>query len=87
MNELGFGPIDETSRHLVMAPAKTPRPILDLLAATLGEVLHEPGVQRALYDRGFDLSEVDYTPAEADALIQSQYAQWGPFLKTLDAIN
>lgn len=81
VNEAGFGKIDENSRHIVLAPAKTPKPVVDVLSAALMKTVADPGVQAAFIKRGFDVAAV--SGEQVNALIQGQYDIWGPFLQDL----
>jgi tripartite-type tricarboxylate transporter receptor subunit TctC len=82
IKEAGFGTVDDSSHYILVAPAKTPKRIVECLSRALSKALAEPKVQDALIKRGFDLRQS--TPTEVDAMILEQYVQWGPFIKELN---
>jgi tripartite-type tricarboxylate transporter receptor subunit TctC len=82
VNEAGFGDVDENSRHILLAPARTPTPVLDVLSTALTSVLEDPAIQDDFIKHGFDLDRV--SPAQVITLIQKQHDLWGPFIKELN---
>jgi tripartite-type tricarboxylate transporter receptor subunit TctC len=79
VKEAGLGDIDENSRYILVAPAMTPKPIMERLSTALASALGDPKVQEIFVKQGFDLASA--SPAEVSALIQKQYDLWGPFIK------
>lgn len=82
VKELGFGDIDDWSRYIILAPSKTPEPIMQKLSATLAAALAEPSTKEA-YAR-LHYQPITKSPAEVTAYIQQQYDLWGPIVKDLN---
>lgn len=72
--ESGYPDFEATTWHGLVAPAKTPRPVIDRLAQTTREVLKEPDVQKRLSALGVEV--VGDTPVEFAAYIKSETAKW-----------
>jgi tripartite-type tricarboxylate transporter receptor subunit TctC len=53
------------------APMRTPQPVVDKLAAAMGEALREPAVTKRLADIG--TQAVGSSPAELDKLTRQQF--------------
>jgi tripartite-type tricarboxylate transporter receptor subunit TctC len=81
MKELGLGDIKETRPFVLVAPARTPQPILDRLSTTLAKIVSEPSVKETFNKMGYETNARN--PAEVSALIQEQYNLWGPFVREL----
>ena len=58
----------------LMAPAATPKPIIDKLAASSRRAIRTPEIERRFNQDGIDL--VGNTPAEFASLISREIAQW-----------
>jgi tripartite-type tricarboxylate transporter receptor subunit TctC len=80
VKELGFGDINESARYILMAPAKTPQPILDRLSTALANALSDPAISEVYVKGGFEVSHS--TPDDVRAQIQQQYSL-GAFVKEL----
>ena len=65
----------------LVAPPKTPAPVVDKLAAAMSDIMKMPDVQKRLADQG-DQS-FDLTPAQAAAFMQEERKRWGDLIKTL----
>lgn len=63
----------------ILAPAKTPRPIIDLLQKEIAAVLHDPSVRERLATLGIE--PVGNTPEQFGAQIRSDLARWGDAVK------
>jgi tripartite-type tricarboxylate transporter receptor subunit TctC len=63
----------------ILAPAKTPRPIVDRLQREIAAVLKEPDVRERYAVLGID--PVGNTPDEYGAQIRADLALWGPIVK------
>lgn len=59
----------------LLAPAKTPRTVVDLLNRTLRAALEAPEVRRTLLDQGMD--PAGGTPEQFGALIKTDMDKWG----------
>ncbi|HEY0294665.1 MAG TPA: tripartite tricarboxylate transporter substrate binding protein [Bordetella sp.] len=58
----------------IMAPARTPKPIIDKLNAALNESLKNPDVQKQLADQGFEISRT--TPEQLSEIVSRDLALW-----------
>ena len=65
--ELGFADSDYTFWNGMLAPAKTPRPIVERLHAEIGKALALPAVQEKLAAQGVE--PMPLSPQEFDAMI------------------
>lgn len=65
--------------HGVFAPAGTPQPIVDKLAADFARVLALPEVRKRLMDIG--LEPVGNTPAQFAAIVKNDHAKWGQVIR------
>ena len=65
----------------MLAPAKTPRPVVNLLNKEVRAVLDIPDVKRNLLEQGMDPS--GGTPEQFAALIKSDMDKWGDIGKRL----
>jgi tripartite-type tricarboxylate transporter receptor subunit TctC len=64
----------------IMAPARTPRPIIDRLQRELAEVLKDPEVRSRYATLGIE--PVGNTPEQFAAQIRADLARWGEVVKT-----
>ncbi len=62
-----------------MAPAGTPRPIVDRLNAELGKALQHPEVRERILGVGAEPAHT--TPEAFGALIRSEIARWAKVIK------
>ena len=65
--------------HGLFAPAGTPQPIIDKLAADFAKVLAMPEVRKRLTDIG--LEPVGTTPAQFAAIVKNDHAKWGEVIR------
>jgi tripartite-type tricarboxylate transporter receptor subunit TctC len=65
--------------YAMVAPASTPKAIVDKLNSQLISVLNNPEVKAQLNSRGFDV--VTSTPAQTADYIKSEVVKWGPIVK------
>ena len=73
MLELGYKKLDIDFWHMLLAPAGTPRPIVDKLNAALRTALADPKVQKTYADGGMDEYPANQeTPEAAAALAQAR---------------
>jgi tripartite-type tricarboxylate transporter receptor subunit TctC len=66
--------------HGLFAPAGTPQPIVDKLAADFAKALAIPDVRKKLVDIG--LEPVGTSPAEFAAIVKNDYEKWGRVIRT-----
>ncbi|WP_431280955.1 Bug family tripartite tricarboxylate transporter substrate binding protein [Humitalea sp. 24SJ18S-53] len=77
--EEGFPDVQSTAWFGLLAPAQTPRPIIERLGRDLAAVLEEPGVQARFASLGggpLPLPGGRTTPAAFDAFIAAEIAKW-----------
>ncbi|MBP0622399.1 tripartite tricarboxylate transporter substrate binding protein [Cupriavidus consociatus] len=63
----------------VFAPANTPQPVVDKLAAGIQKVLQDPAVRKTLADQGS--TAVGNKPAEFRKIVDSEIDKWGKLVK------
>jgi tripartite-type tricarboxylate transporter receptor subunit TctC len=79
MEELGFPGFDATAWFGLMAPAGTPRPIIDKLHAETVKVLAQPDVRARLEGLGVQL--VGNTPEQFVEIVKNELPRWGKVIK------
>ena len=79
MSEAGITGYDANSWHGVLAPAGTPRPIIDQLNGVIVKVLRQPEVGAMLLKQGGE--PVGSTPDEFGAYIRSEVVKWARVIK------
>jgi tripartite-type tricarboxylate transporter receptor subunit TctC len=79
MEELGFPGFEATAWFGLMAPAGTPKPILDRLYRETSKVMAMPEVRSKLESLGLQL--VGNTPQEFAGLIASETESWGKVIR------
>jgi tripartite-type tricarboxylate transporter receptor subunit TctC len=83
MGELGYKKLDVDFWHMLLVPAKTPRPIVDKINAALRVALDDPKVKKQFADGGMDeFSPEEETPEAASAMLKREIAFWGGVIKT-----
>jgi len=81
VRELGFPKLEAEGWNGLFAPAKTPREIVErLYRETVAAVRHPESVKR-LTDLAAE--PVGSTPAEQDAMLKKQVAQFRPIIREL----
>ncbi|MGB6534692.1 MAG: tripartite tricarboxylate transporter substrate binding protein [Xanthobacteraceae bacterium] len=82
MLELGYKKLDIDFWHMLLAPAGTPRPIVDKLNAALRVALNDPKVKKLFADGGMDEYPADQeTPEAAAALLKREIVLWGEVVR------
>ena len=77
--ELGLKGFEDVPYYGVFAPAGTPRPVIDHLAAAIAKVVARPEVRERLTKMGLT---VDYMPPEKLAAREQAYAKtWARIIK------
>ncbi|MDN8618832.1 Bug family tripartite tricarboxylate transporter substrate binding protein [Variovorax ginsengisoli] len=77
--ELGFTDYDASTWFGLLAPAGTPKPILEKLASACATVARRPEVIQRYQEYGGE--PVGSTPAEFSAYIQAERAKWVPVVR------
>ncbi|MGE0225378.1 MAG: Bug family tripartite tricarboxylate transporter substrate binding protein [Acetobacteraceae bacterium] len=67
-----------------LAPAKTPKPIITLLADTLNKALDDPAVFKRLQELGFEPTP-NTSPEKLAAFLKSEMDKWAPVIKASGA--
>ena len=73
--ESGVSGYEAVSWVGMMAPAETPRPVVDKLSTAIPKIMHLPAVAGVLTKSGSEI--VASTPAEFTAVINKDYAKYG----------
>jgi tripartite-type tricarboxylate transporter receptor subunit TctC len=82
MGELGYTKLDLDFWHMLLAPAATPRPVIDRLNAALHVALADPKVLKIFADGGMDLfPDGQETPEAASALLKREIKLWGDVIR------
>jgi tripartite-type tricarboxylate transporter receptor subunit TctC len=82
MGELGYKKLDIDFWHMLLAPAGTPRPIVDKLNTALRAALADAKVQKTFADGGMDeYAAAEETPEAASALLKREIALWGDVIR------
>jgi tripartite-type tricarboxylate transporter receptor subunit TctC len=80
--ELGYKKADIDFWHMLLAPAGTPRPIIDKLNSALRTALADPKVQKTYAEGGMEEYPADQeTPEAAAALLKREIALWGDVVR------
>ena len=83
MGELGYKKLDIDFWHMLLAPAGTPRPIVDKLNSALRAALADAKVDKTFAEGGMDLYQEDEeTPEGASALLKREIKLWGDVIRT-----
>ncbi len=82
MGELGYKKLDIDFWHMLLAPAGTPRPIIDKLNTALRAALADAKVDKTFADGGMDLfGPGEETPEAASALLKREIKLWGEVIR------
>jgi tripartite-type tricarboxylate transporter receptor subunit TctC len=82
MGEVGYKKLDLDFWHMLLAPAGTPRPIIDRLNAALRVSLADARVQKIFADGGMDLFPPGQeTPEAAAVLLRNEVKLWGDVIR------
>jgi tripartite-type tricarboxylate transporter receptor subunit TctC len=79
VDELGIKGFDATTWHGLVAPAGTPKDIIDTLNFAIVAALKDPDAQQALTDLGVDI--VGNSPKEFEAYIKTEIPKWTAVVK------
>ena len=79
VDELGLKGFDATTWHGLVAPAGTPREVIDALQFATIAALKDPATQKALIDLGVDV--IGSTPKEFEAYIKAEIPKWTAVVK------
>jgi tripartite-type tricarboxylate transporter receptor subunit TctC len=80
--ELGYNKLDIDFWHMLLAPAGTPRPIVEKLNGALRAALADPKVQQTFTEGGMDsYPQAELTPEAASALLTREIKLWGDVIR------
>ena len=79
MKELGYERVDGTVWYGLLAPARTPKHVIERLNAESRRVLAMQDVKEKLIRAGIDAA--DGTPEEFGGFIRAEFEKWGPVVK------
>ena len=81
--ESGFPGFEATAWYGVLAPAKTPKPVISRLHNDIAKALRDPDVDKRLAGLGFEV--VASTPEQFSAYIKSEIKKWEKVVKASGA--
>ena len=82
MGELGYPKADIDFWHMLLAPAATPRPIIEKLNSALRAALADARLRKTFSDGGMDLYPQDEeSPEAARALLEREIKLWGDVIR------
>jgi tripartite-type tricarboxylate transporter receptor subunit TctC len=82
LGELGYKKLDLDFWHLLLAPARTPRPLVDRLNTALRTALADARVQKSFADGGMDeFPSSETTPEAAGALLRREIKLWSDVVR------
>jgi tripartite-type tricarboxylate transporter receptor subunit TctC len=82
LGELGYKKLDLDFWHMLLAPAGTPRPIVDKLNTALRAALADAKVKKTFADGGMDeFTPDEETPEAASALLKREIKLWGDVIR------
>ena len=82
--EVGLPGYDAASWHMFVAPAATPKPIVQRLYAEIDAIVKEPDVAAEIGKRGFEPSEGG-PPDELVRFVQREIERWGTVVRAAGA--
>ena len=80
LDELGLKGFEAGSWQAMLAPAKTPMPIVDRLAQAIAQAMADPAIQKRYVELGYQLPRRTGPQALAEFLA-AESAKWGPLAK------
>ena len=83
MKEAGVDGVEVTLWYALLAPAATPRDIVDKLAAGVARAAKDPATREALRKQGADA--VGNTPDEFNAYLREEHARWSEVVRVSGA--
>ncbi len=83
MKEAGVEGVDVTVWYGVLAPAATPREVVQMIAAAVTRATRDPDTRRRMLEQGAD--PVGSTPEEFSKLMREEVARWAEVVKVSGA--
>ena len=82
MGELGYKKLNLDFWHMLLAPAGTPRPVIDRINAALRDAMADARVQKTFADGGMDpFPAGEQSPEAAAALLKREIKLWGDVIR------
>jgi tripartite-type tricarboxylate transporter receptor subunit TctC len=82
LGELGYKNLDIDFWHMLLAPAHTPRPVVDKLNSALRAALADARLEKTFAEGGMDLyPQEQETPEAASALLKREIKLWGDVIR------
>ena len=78
--EAGGPPVEGSTYVLFLAPAGTPKPIIDRLSAEVAKVVQSPEMKQRFEQLGID--PIGNSPAEAGRFLEDEVAKWAKVITT-----
>jgi tripartite-type tricarboxylate transporter receptor subunit TctC len=83
LGEVGYKKLELDFWHMLLAPAGTPRPIVDRLNAALRHALKDAKVRKTFDEGGMELfPPEEWTPEAASALLKREIKLWGDVIRS-----
>lgn len=79
--DLGYKGVDSSIRFALFVPAGTPQDVVAKLAAANTKAIADPGLKESFHKAGYEI--VEATPQQTAAMVQREFAVWGPVVKQL----
>lgn len=79
VDESGVAGYDAASWYFVLAPAKTPKHIVDKLSGAMGKVVAVPEIKATLVADGFE--PAGYSPQESAKFLQDELKKWAEAIR------
>ncbi len=83
MKEAGVEGVEETLWYRLLAPAATPREVVEKLAGAVARAAKDPATREQLRKQGAD--PVGNTPAEFNAYLREEFTRWSEVVKVSGA--
>jgi tripartite-type tricarboxylate transporter receptor subunit TctC len=80
LDELGVTGFEASSWQVMLAPARTPQPIIDKLTEAVAAAVASPAVQKRYFDLGYQLPS-KIGPAALTEFLARETAKWVPLAK------
>ncbi|GAA0580585.1 tripartite tricarboxylate transporter substrate binding protein [Craurococcus roseus] len=77
--EAGFPSVDAVAWFGIQVPARTPRPIIERLAAEIQAAVRDPAVRAKIEEQGAE--PIGDTPEQFEAYIKREIARWGEVVR------
>ena len=77
--EAGFPTVDAVAWFGIQVPARTPKPVIERLAAEIQAAVRDPAIRAKIEEQGAE--PVGNTPEQFEAYIRSEIARWGEVVR------